>query len=73
MKLADLPQPVFDELCHDEKWRLDIDPGFDSKHEFWMVWRHFLLLPEDPLPIMKPAKMIWLSLSILKDTTFSCP
>jgi hypothetical protein len=49
MKLADLPQPVLDDLCQDDpgnQWRLDIDPGFDSKHEFWMAWHHFLKLPE---------------------------
>ncbi|MEC4984370.1 MAG: hypothetical protein SAJ37_04530 [Oscillatoria sp. PMC 1068.18] len=46
MKLANLPQAVINDLCQDEQWRLDIDPGFDSKHEFWMVWRHFLSLPE---------------------------
>jgi hypothetical protein len=56
MKLADLPQPVFDELCHDEKWRLDIDPGFDSKHEFWMVWRHFLVLPEESSPYYEASE-----------------
>ncbi|MGB7440799.1 MAG: hypothetical protein WA919_07000 [Coleofasciculaceae cyanobacterium] len=47
MKLADLPQEVIDDLCRDENGRLDIDPGFDSKHEFWMVWRHFITLPEE--------------------------
>ena len=47
MKLADLPQAVLDDLCQDNQWRLDIDPGFDSKHEFWMAWHHFLTLPDD--------------------------
>jgi len=47
MKLTDLPQNVLDDLCQDQKWRLDIDPGFDSKHEFWMAWHHFLKLPEE--------------------------
>ncbi|BAU16119.1 hypothetical protein LEP3755_66860 (plasmid) [Leptolyngbya sp. NIES-3755] len=47
MKLTDLPQAVFDDLCQDQQWRLDIDPGFDSKHEFWMQWHHFLKLPEE--------------------------
>ncbi|NEQ64343.1 MAG: hypothetical protein F6K21_02370 [Symploca sp. SIO2D2] len=47
MKLADLPKEVIDDLCQDERWRLDIDPGFDSKHEFWMAWRHFIALPEE--------------------------
>jgi hypothetical protein len=42
MKLSDLPQAVLDDLCQDQHWRLDIDPGFDSKHEFWMAWHHFL-------------------------------
>ncbi|WP_211175922.1 hypothetical protein [Brasilonema sp. UFV-L1] len=46
MKLADLPKQVIDDLCQEDSWRLDIDPGFDSKHEFWMAWRHFLALPE---------------------------
>ncbi|MFM9266661.1 hypothetical protein [Tychonema sp. BBK16] len=46
MKLTDLPQDVLDDLCRDQEWRLDIDPGFDSKHEFWMAWHHFLKLPE---------------------------
>ena len=47
MKLADLPKEVVDDLCQDERWRLDINPGFDSKNEFWMVWRHFVALPEE--------------------------
>ena len=47
MKLADLPQEVLDDLCQDDLWRLDIDQGFDSKHEFWMVWRHFVVLPAE--------------------------
>lgn len=47
MKLADLPKEVIDDLCSEERWRLDIDPGFDSKHEFWMAWRHFLAVPEE--------------------------
>lgn len=46
MKLADLPQTVLDDLCQEDGWRLDIDPGFDSKHEFWMAWHHFLKLPD---------------------------
>ncbi|WNZ25844.1 hypothetical protein HJG54_25420 [Leptolyngbya sp. NK1-12] len=48
MKLADLPQQVLNDLCQEQQWRLDIDPGFDSKHEFWMAWHHFLQLPEEP-------------------------
>ncbi|MEG4624798.1 hypothetical protein Q5691_10990 [Microcoleus sp. w1-18aA5] len=47
MQLMDLPQDVLDDLCQDQQWRLDIDPGFDSKHEFWMAWHHFLKLPEE--------------------------
>ena len=43
MKLADLPASVIEDLCSDQKWRLDIDPGLDAKHEFWMCWRHFLV------------------------------
>lgn len=50
MKLADLPQDVINDLCQDDNWRLDIDPGLDSKHEFWMVWRHFIALSESPSP-----------------------
>ena len=46
MKLADLPPEVINDLCQEDKWRLDIDPGFDSKHEFWMSWRHFIAMPE---------------------------
>jgi hypothetical protein len=46
MKLSDLPQTVLDDLCQDEHWQLDIDPGFDSKHEFWMAWHHFLKVHE---------------------------
>lgn len=45
MKLADLPPEVIDDLSNEQQWRLDIDPGFDTKHEFWMAWRHFLILP----------------------------
>lgn len=51
MKLADLPKEVIDDLCFDERWRLDIDPGFDSKHEFWMAWQHFIALPEETSPL----------------------
>ena len=47
MRLAELPSSVIDDLCSQDRWRLDIDPGFDSKHEFWMVWRHFIALPEE--------------------------
>lgn len=46
MKLADLPPEAINDLCQDDKWRLDIDPGFDSKHEFSMSWRHFIALRE---------------------------
>ena len=46
MKLANLPKEAIEDLCQDEYGRLDIDSGFDSKHEFWMVWRHFLALPQ---------------------------
>jgi len=48
MKLADLPPAVIEDLCHKDNWRLDVDPGLDSKHEFWMAWHHFITLPEDP-------------------------
>jgi hypothetical protein len=46
MKLTDLPQGVLNDLCQADQWRLDIDPGVDSKHEFWMSWHHFLTFPE---------------------------
>jgi len=45
MKLAELPKEVIAN-CHDV-WRLDIDSGFDSKHD-WMAWWHFIALPENP-------------------------
>jgi hypothetical protein len=50
MKLADLPKEVIDDLCQEDNWRLDIDPGFDAKHEFWMNWRMFISLPEESFP-----------------------
>ncbi len=56
MKLADLPSYVIDDLCGDERWRLDIDPGFDSKHEFWMAWRHFIVLPEEASPLYEETE-----------------
>jgi len=34
MKIAELPQAGLDDLCDEQHWRLDIDPGFDAKHEF---------------------------------------
>lgn len=43
MKLADLPPDVIDDLSSEQRGQLDIDPGFDSKHEFWMAWRRFLV------------------------------
>jgi hypothetical protein len=46
MKLADLPPAVMEDLCQEDGWRLDIDPGLDAKHEFYLSWRHFLVLPE---------------------------
>jgi hypothetical protein len=48
MKLAELPKQVIDDISQEDKWRLDIDPGFDAKHEFWMNWGHFITLPEQP-------------------------
>lgn len=47
MKLAELPKQVIDDLSQKDNWRLDIDPGFDAKHEFWMRWQHFIALPEE--------------------------
>lgn len=48
MKLAELPKEAINDLCQEDKWRLDIDPGFDAKHEFWMNWEMFISLPEEP-------------------------
>ena len=45
MKVADLPALVIAELGVSEYWRLDIDPGFDAKHEFFMRWEYLLLNP----------------------------
>ncbi len=42
-----LPQTVIDDLCQEDVWRLDIDPGFDAKHEFFLSWQHFVRLPDD--------------------------
>ena len=56
MKLIDLPQCVVDDLCQDDQWRLDIDPGFDAKHEFWMVWRHFVSLSNEPSPYFEKTE-----------------
>ena len=47
MKIKDLPKEVIAALSSEEISRLDIDPGFDSKHEFWMTWENFLVLPEN--------------------------
>jgi hypothetical protein len=47
MRIAELPTEVIDDLCQEDRWRLDIDPGFDAKHEFWMKWGHFIKLPEE--------------------------
>ncbi|NJK50912.1 hypothetical protein HC931_24875 [Candidatus Gracilibacteria bacterium] len=43
MKIADLPPDVIDDLSRSERSRIDIEPGFDSKHEFWCSWRRFLV------------------------------
>ena len=59
MQLADLPQEVIDDLSQEDRWRLDIDPGFDSKHEFWMAWRHFLAVPDAASsPQTTPAEVL---------------
>ena len=29
MKIAELPQVILEDLCDEQRWRLDIDPGFD--------------------------------------------
>jgi len=44
--MAELPQAVLDDLGDEQRWRLDIDPGFDAKHEFWLAWRHFLTMSD---------------------------
>lgn len=54
MNLANLPQDVIQDLCQEDKWRLDIDPGLDAKHEFFLSWQHFVALPE-PSPYYKPT------------------
>jgi hypothetical protein len=46
MQLADLPPAALADLCDETHWRLDIDPGFDTKHEFWMTWQHFLTVSD---------------------------
>lgn len=45
MKVDDLPTPVIEELCQSEYWRIDIDPGLDAKHEFFMRWEYLLPNP----------------------------
>ena len=50
MKLADLPSEAIEDLCQEDHWRLDIDPGFDAKHEFFLSWRYFIALPENSSP-----------------------
>lgn len=47
MKLTDLPQEVITDLSQSERWRLDVDYGFDAKHEFYMSWNSFVTLPEN--------------------------
>lgn len=42
MKITDLPASVLEELCQSEYWRIDIDPGFDAKHEFFIRWEYLL-------------------------------
>jgi hypothetical protein len=42
MKVADLPTLVIEELCQSEYWRIDIDPGLDAKHEFFLRWEYLL-------------------------------
>jgi len=48
MKLAHLPPEVLADLRQGDRWRPDIDPGVDSKHEFWMDWGHFLVADHYP-------------------------
>ena len=56
MKLADLPTEVIDDLCQQERGRLDISPGFDSKHEFWMCWKHFLTISEESSSLFEKSE-----------------
>ena len=46
MKLADLPPEVIEDLSRKEKWRIDIDPGFNAKHEFGSSWNKFVNLSQ---------------------------
>lgn len=46
MKLTDLPQEVITDLSDRDRWRLDVDYGFDAKHEFFMSWKSFITLPK---------------------------
>lgn len=46
MKLANLPQEVIDDLNKREEWRIDIDRGFDVKHEFFLSWNSFITLSQ---------------------------
>jgi len=50
MRLIDLPSEVGEDLCQEDRWRLDIDPGLDAKHEFFLSWRNFVTLPEKSSP-----------------------
>ncbi|MBE9052208.1 hypothetical protein IQ243_17605 [Nostocales cyanobacterium LEGE 11386] len=45
MKVADLPTSVIEELITSEYWRIDIDPGLDAKHEFFIRWEYLLPNP----------------------------
>lgn len=45
MKVANLSASVIEELGASEYWRIDIDPGFDAKHEFFMRWEYLLPNP----------------------------
>jgi hypothetical protein len=45
MKVADLPAAVIEDLITSEYWRLDIAPGFDAKHEFYILWKYLLPNP----------------------------
>ncbi len=56
MKIADLPTEVIQDLCSEERCRLDIDPGFDSKHEFWMTWKHFLTIPDNDYYVFETSE-----------------
>ena len=49
MKLTNLPKEVIADLNDRDRWRLDVDYGFDAKHEFFQSWNRFKKLGAIPL------------------------